>query len=499
MRHTIRWKRRLKRWVAPGLRLLGAARDVATAGKRPDGLVTGHNPGGELRSTAHELIALAWPIAAAMFGETALGLVTTKLMGGLGAAALGGVGIATTLMYLSYSVAFGLGRGVKVRAAYAVGGGRPEDGVRYAWAGAVLGVGLGALVWALGRDVGWLLRGIGIDGELVGPAREFLRAVTWGSPATCTLAALINYKQGVGDSRTPMIVGIGGNVVNAVLSYGLIYGHFGLPALGVKGGGYGTATSEWLEASVMIALLARDGRRAARESTLRLSRALAEVADLGVPTGLQFGAEMLAFSTFAAIIGSLGDTQMAAHQIALTVIRTSFLPGIAVGEAASVLVGRSLARRKLREADRVTIVALAVAIGFMAACGVVFGLFGGAIAHAFSTEAEVTTVATRLLLVAAAFQILDAINIVLRGALRGAKDVKVAAALGIVIVWTCQPTAAYLLGKVAGWGVVGGWLGFIAETILASWLFWRRWSRGAWRAMHRGEHSPESTPDLLAA
>jgi multidrug resistance protein, MATE family len=477
--------RRLRRWVAPG----------SAAGKRPDG--TSAQTG--VRSIARELIALAWPIAAAMFGETALGLVDTKLVGGLGPSALGGVGIATMLMYLNYATVFGLMRGVKVRTAYATGRGSPQDGIRYAQAGALLGVAAGLCVFWIGRDVSWLLRLIGIDSSLTPISASFLAAITWGAPATCALAALINHRQGLGDSRSPMLVGIGGNVVNALLSYGLIYGHFGLPALGVRGGGFGTATTEWLELLVMLALLARDTRRARSVRLIGVRQAVREVADLGVPTGLQFLAEMLAFSTFTAILGNMGGAQIAAHQIALATIRTSFLPGIAVGEAACVLVGQSLAKNRLDEADVVTKTALSVAVLFMAACGVVFAVFGGALARAFTTDGEVARVAQRLLWVAAGFQVLDAVNIVLRGSLRGAKDVRVAAFIGIAVVWTCVPTMAFVLGKLAGWGALGGWCGFVLETLTASALFWRRWTRGAWRREFGGAPSREERPAELVA
>ena len=480
---------RLKRWVAPGLRLSEAKRGDAPAGKRP----------AQTTSIARELVLLAWPIAAAMFGETLLGLVDTKLVGGLGAAALGGVGVGTMLMFLNYSTVFGLMRGVKVRAAYATGHGVPQRGVRYAQAGAVMGALLGVGVWCVGRDVGWLLRGIGIDDNLITPGRDFFSAISWGAPATCTLAALINHRQGKGDSRTPMIVGVLGNLVNVCLSYGLIYGHFGLPALGVRGAGYGTATTEWLEVSAMLGILAREARAARGTIDISLRSAAREVAELGVPTGAQFAAETLAFSTFTAVLGTIGDAQIAAHQIALATIRTSFLPGIAVGEAACVLVGRSLAQKRVDLADRATNIALALAIGFMAACGLVFAVLGGAIARVFTNDAEVAAIAQRLLYVAAAFQILDACNIVFRGALRGAKDVKVAAIMGIAIVWTCVPTAAYLLGKLAGWGALGGWCGFLAETSLSTVLFWRRWRRGPWRRAFEGPLAKEASTALVAA
>ena len=70
----------------------------------------------------------------------------------------------------------------------------------------------------------------------------------------------------------------------------------------------------------------------------------------------------------------------------------------------------------------------------------------------------------------------------LRGALRGAKDVRFAAMVGIVTMWTCVPCAAWLFGRELGMGVVGGWLGFVGETTLGASLLWWRWTRGAWRA-----------------
>jgi MATE family multidrug resistance protein len=428
-------------------------------------------------ATTRELVALAWPIAAAMLGETALGLVDTKLVGGLGAAALGGVGVATTTMFLAYALVYGLMRGVKVRSAHAIGEGRAQDGFAYARAGVVTGAALGAVVMLASRDVGWLLTRIGIDPEIAPHASAFLAAVTLGAPSTCALAALIQHRQAIGDSRTPMVIGIAGNIFNASLAWTLIYGHFGAPALGVRGAGYATAVTETLELAVMLVLLVRLQRRSGLRATLRFGAAAREVADLGVPLGLQFLAEMLAFATFTAVLGAIGKNEIAAHHVALNVIRVSFLPGLAVAEAASVLVGRALGARNAAEADRAAKSAVVVAVGFMAACGVVFGLFGGPIARAFSDDPRVALVARRLLWVASVFQVLDAVNMVFRGALRGAKDVRVVALFGIGVVWTCVPTAAYVFGKLGGLGALGGWLGFIAETTIGALVFWLRWRR----------------------
>jgi MATE family multidrug resistance protein len=439
---------------------------------------------GAQSAVQREVIALAWPMAAAMLGETAMGLVDTKLVGGLGASSLGGVGVATTLMYLAYAVVFGVMRGVKVRTAYAVGNGEAWHGERYAKAGVLVGLLLGVVVLVLGRDITWALHALGVDGELVDPARDFLRARTLGAPAACVVSALIQHRQGMGDTRSPMVVGIVANAVNAVLAYALIYGAFGAPRLGVAGAGYATAAVEYGEVLALSVLFVRESRRlrkAAKTPPLPMREALSGIASLGVPSGLQFGIEMLAFTAFTAVLGSLGEAEIAAHQIALATIRVSFLPGVACAEAASVLVGRALGGRKLRVADEVTKNALALAVGFMAICGVGFALFGSDVAALFTDDNDVRRIAGRLFLVAAIFQVLDAVSIVLRGALRGAKDVRAVAFIGIAVIWTCVPTAAFFLGKQAGYGAVGGWIGFVAETTLGAILLSYRWRRGAWR------------------
>jgi MATE family multidrug resistance protein len=297
-----------------------------------------------------------------------------------------------------------------------------------------------------------------------------------------------------------MAVGMAANLVNAFLSFGLIYGHFGLPRLGVAGAGFGTATVQWLQLFALLAYLARDVRRAKTGAPLLPYRAATrEVLAIGIPSGLHFGAESLAFTAFVAILGSMGGVEMAAHQIALATIRTSFLPGVAVGEASCILVGRALGARRIDRADRANRAALATAATFMAACGIVFGLFGAAIARVFTSDPDVIRIAMRLLIVAALFQVLDAFNVVLRGSLRGAADVRMTAVIGIAITWTCVPTAAFFLGRVAGWGALGGWCGFVVETALSSILFARRWSHGAWRKPYETQdHPPEVALDVAA-
>lgn len=433
-----------------------------------------------------ELFHLAWPITVAMLGETAAGLVDTKLVGGLGASALAGVGMATVVFFLGFAITNGTLRGVKVRTAYLVGQGRAAEAPAYARTGMLIGAIAGLAIFLIGRDVTPILRLLQVDDAVLPFARDYMAARTTLAVTTCMYSALSQYRQGLGDTRTPMIVGIGGNVVNAALSYPLIYGHLGLPALGVRGAGYGTAVAELLQFVVMLALLVRDDRRARAGGgagpSVPFRQAIREVLGLGVPTGLHLGFEMLAFTTFTAVLGSLGAEELAAHQVALNTLRASFLPGVAVSEATSILVARSLGGNDLRSADRSTYAALALAVSFMTLAGALFAVFGRTVAGVFSNDPAVVVIAGRLLLVGGVFQTLDAAYMVLRGALRGAKDVRWVAVVGTGVAWCCVPGSALLFGRIGGLGALGGWLGFIVETSLGATLLLRRWRKGAWRA-----------------
>jgi len=413
-----------------------------------------------------EILDLAWPICAAMLGETVIGIVDTFLVAGLGKAAIGGVGLATIFMFLSYSFVYGMMRAVKIRTSHAVGEGRHDLSFSFLLAGVILGACAGVFVFLFGRDASWLFTLTKADPTIVPYAKDFLAAITWGAPATCAFAALIQHRQAMGDSRSPMILQLTGNVFHGFLGYGLIYGKFGLPALGARGAGFATSVTEVLLFLSLGALAVRDGKKYFVPALARLRKAIREVLATGLPTGLQFGIEVFAFTAFTSILGSIASTEIAAHQIALNVIRASFLPGIAISEAACVLVGQSLGKGEPERVPKIARSSLRLGMGFMAFCGLCFAVFGGAIARAFTTDVDVIRVATRLLYIAAAFQVLDAVSIVLRGVLRGAKDVTFVAVCGISVALLTIPTFAYVLGKQMGMGAVGGWLGFIAETTL---------------------------------
>ena len=428
------------------------------------------------REPYRQVLALAWPITLAMFGETAIGLVDTKLVSGLGPTALAAVGVGNSLYMLVFVTVLGFMRAVKVSTSYAVGAGHAASTGRTAEVGAILGALMGLAGALVLQGGGVLLPAIGIRHEVVGPASQFLAVRALGLPASCAVAALLEHRQGLGQAWGVTATLVMGNVVNAVAAYALIHGVAGLPALGVRGAGIGASLSDLVQVIIATSWLVWQGARGLwrRAPFMGVAR---ELAALGLPTALHFGCEFLALVAFTSVLGSLAEAEIAANQVAVAINRTAFLPGIAFGEATCVLVGQALGRGDPAACRASVRAALVLALAFMAACALTFLLLGSVLADAFSTTPTVRATVIRLLRVAALFQLLDAVDVVMRGALRGARDVRWAATVGIITLWAFVPTSAVVLGRWANMGVLGGWMGFLVATALSAVLFTRRWRR----------------------
>ena len=298
------------------------------------------------------------------------------------------------------------------------------------------------------------------------------RTLMTGAPVVLVFVALREYRYGEGDSRSPMIAGLVGNTANIALNWLLVI-HL---QLGVRGSASATLLGHSLELLVVLLAQSREGFpiRGAR------ARHVAALLRVGFPTGIQFLLEMGSFAMLTAIVSSLGETQMAAHQIALQVIHFSFLPTVALAEAGSVLAGQAVGAGRdllVRRVAKDALMASSLYTGFWT---LLLVFFGRGLVSIFTAEAGLAAVALSLLRVAALFQIADGAATVARGVLRGAGDVVVPARLGVLCAWFCTPPLAYLLGRVFGLGALGGWVGLLLEISVLAALCWHRLRGDAW-------------------
>jgi len=424
-----------------------------------------------------ELLRLSWPIAVSMISYAFMTLVDTLFVGQLGPSALAGVGLGGVAAFTLLCGSFGLLRGVKVLVSQAMGAGRSREVEAYLGAGLWLALGIGLSSVLAGQLLAELLPLIAASPAAGETARGYLRIRIAGAPMVLVYVALREYLYGVGDGRSPMVANVLGNVLNVVLDYVfIVHLHWG-----VAGAAWATVIGHGSEA-IYLLISTRPGRRALAAWRGRHVR---EVLRVGVPTGVQFMLEVGAFSLLTALLAAMSETDVAAHQVALSVLHFAFLPTAAISEAASVLAGQAVGARREDLISKVARVALVLALGYALFCTTVLAGFSGPIASAFTDEAELWRLTVHLLWVAALFQLFDAVNVVSRGVLRGTGDVRVPAMIGVACAWVFTPPLTWFLGYHLGLGALGGWLGLCSEIIVGSALLWRRVVREDWRAASR--------------
>ena len=429
------------------------------------------------------LLKLAWPIAVSTVSYSVMTLVDTFFVGHLGADSLAGVGLAGMIAFAIAIFGLGFSRGVKTLISQAMGAGTTSEVGAFRAAGLAASGVLSVAALVAGALVMWWLQSQ--HDPLHSLALLHFRVRIWSVPALLVCSVFNESRQGQGDSRGPMWATLAANIANILFNALFV----GTLKWGVSGSAIATVISQHIALVWLVALHRQEPLLVpfSREQALLLIR-------MGAPTGVQFLLEIGAFSILTFIATAFGSVQMAAHQIAIQTIHFSFLPMLAVAEAAAILSGNAVGASR---SDLVTVVAkraLLIACAYGLTCGAACALFGTAIARVFTSDVAVIAMCARLLLIAAAFQIFDGVSIVARCVLRGVGDVRYAAVVGVVTAWCMTPPLAWLLGIHFGYGVVGAWAGLCAEIMVGSMILGTRMISGRW--MDIAQKSRESV--LLA-
>ena len=420
-----------------------------------------------------EVRHLSWPIVISLLSFAMTTLVDTIFVSRLGPSALAGVGLGSTYVFTLVCFSFGMARGIKVLVSQANGAGEPISG--FVGAGLVLCIGLGAITALIGVPVADLLRLISAT-EASGAAAATYAAIRIGSaPLLLIHTALREGRYGVGDSKTPMYASLLANGINIGFDFLFII----VFEWGVAGAAWASVLSVVAQALFMLLVQRRHGFGLSGGVDWARLKAIVRV---GWPTGIQFSIEVGAFALLASMLAALSEIEMAAHQIALQVIHFTFLPALAVSEAASVMAGQAVGAMRETLVLRVARASMWVAGAYAIFCTLVLALGAQLIADLFTDDTQLAKAAGQLLLVAAVFQIADAGNAIARGVLRGTGDVKYTAVVGVVCSWLFTPPLTWLLGYRLGLGALGGWIGLCVEITLCTLILWVRLNRGSWRA-----------------
>jgi MATE family multidrug resistance protein len=438
------------------------------------------------RIEARATMALALPIVVTQLAHISLGFVDTVMVGRLGPVPLAGVALGNTIFFNALIFCMGILMAVGPMVSQAYGAGDEDSIGRSVRQGLWMAACLGLAAFLVIYNGETLLRWLGQAEENVLNAGAYLRAIAWGIWPFLGLVALRSFAEAVSRPKTVTVIVISGVGVNIFLNWVLMFGKLGMPAMGLVGTGWASTGVYTFNFLLMLAWTMREKAFAPYHIFSRLSRPdkqyFRELFRIGWPIGASMGIETSLFMLTVIMMGWIGTTQLAAHQVAIQCAAFTFMVPLGIGMASSVRVGQSIGLRDAAAARRAGFTGVGLSVAFMAGSALVFLLAPRWIVGLYldlgsPENQDVIAVAVHLLLFAAAFQIVDGIQVTVMGALRGMKDTYQPMVLSVLSYWGVGLVAGYILAFPLGMKEEGLWIGLVLGLASAAILLLVRFAR----------------------
>lgn len=288
---------------------------------------------------------------------------------------------------------------------------------------------------------------------------------------------LRQFIEGLGNTQAPMYISLVGNLLNIGLNYILIFGHFGVIGMGIYGAAYATLISRILMCACLVVYVFMNNtyqRILFHKKVVILWMRIYKVLKMSLPIALQFLMEVGAFAFMAIIVGWIGEVQLAAHQLAISLASMTYIVISGLGVAGTILVSKYIGLEDPQSANVVVRKSLIITFVFMLGCALFFVLTRNVLPQLFLNDVQVINLVSALLVLTACFQVSDGIQATLIGLLRGYQDVFVPTLIAVLAYWVITLPVGYLLGVYWGYGVKGCWLAFVIGLVISSiLLFWR--------------------------
>ncbi len=446
---------------------------------------------GHLKAT----FALGLPLVGAQLAQISINVTNTVMIGQLGAAQLAAAVLATQTFYVFWMFGSGFAYAVMPVAAAAHGNGDVRGVRRSVRMGLWVVILYSLLVMIPLWFTETILVHLGQEPAIAAEAGDYVRVLQWSMAPYLATFVLRSYLSAL--ERPNVVLGITllGAGLNALFNYILVFGHFGAPALGLTGSGIASVGTSIATFLLLLAYTSRARGLEVFDIWRRFHApdwpAFREVLRLGWPIGATILAEVGLFTAASVMMGWIGTLELAAHGIALQLASISFMIPLGLASAATVRVGTAFGRHdaaNLERAARISLIVAGVisctaAMLFWVAPGLLIGLY---LDMRQPNAQAVLQAAVPLLAVAAAFQIVDSLQVTASGILRGMKDTRIPMFIAVASYWLVGMPVAYGLAFVAGWKGVGVWWGLAGGLLVAAILMSarfvgleRKWRQGA--------------------
>jgi MATE family multidrug resistance protein len=432
-------------------------------------------PANREASEVREMMRLAVPLILAELGWMAMGVVDTMIVGRMGAASIGAVGLGTMLFYGAAVCSSGLLLGLDTFVARAWGARDLADTRRSLVSGLWMAALLTPLITVLVRMSVPLLATWGIDPIVRAETAPYVQALSWSTAPLMLYFALRRYLQAVDAVKPVMFAMISANIVNAAAGWMLVFGKLGAPRMGTEGAGWATFISRIYMAAFLAITVWRQLRGGPALDWRADFQRIGELLRLGVPAAGQIVVEVGVFATVTVLAGKFNAIILAGHQIALTTASTTYMMPYGISSAAAVRVGHALGRGDASGAARSGWTAIGFGAAVMSAAALMLLIVPQWIARLFTPQAEVIAAASVLLRIAAFFQLFDGLQVVATGALRGTGNTHTPMIFHFIGYWIVGLPLGAALAFWRGYGAAGLWAGLSLGLILIGMILTLMW------------------------
>jgi MATE family multidrug resistance protein len=314
--------------------------------------------------------------------------------------------------------------------------------------------------------------------EVVAYAKPYLGLLSVSIIPLLVFQTFKQFAEGLGFTKQAMYISIWGNLLNVILGIIFVKGMFGITSMGISGVGLSTLIDRLLMATVMaIYVLKSDNFKkylVSFKATFFDKLRSIQIIKIGMPVAMQYSFEISAFSGAAILIGTIGATEQAAHQIGISLAAMTYMIASGVASAATIKTGNNLGKKNFVDLRKSAIASYHVVLIFMAVTALVFVFANNLLPYIITDDVKVVEIAAQLLIIAGFFQLFDGTQVVGLGVLRGLGDVNVPTIITFLAYWVVGIPLGYFLGMNLNLGVYGIWYGLTIGLLTASILLFVR-------------------------
>jgi len=424
---------------------------------------------------------LAFPIVLSQLGQVSVSLIDNMMVGHVGTTELAAASFANSVFTVGLVFGMGITFGTTPLVGKAFGDQDQKSLVAWLKNSMVSHVVAAVALTLLMFGIYLVLPFLGQSPEVLKLAQPYFLLLCLSYFPFILFFSFKQFFEGMGNTQMAMQITLIANVVNVAVNYLFIFGNFGFPEMGLNGAGIGTLVSRVLMPFLFVYYISRKNRyldyfRAARFEPVKKERIL-RLFKIGIPIAFQLIVEVTAFGIGAIMMGWLGESPLAAHQVALGMASFTYMISLGVSQANTIRVSHQMGLRDYTSMKSAAMASTHLVLVFMSIMALLFIGGRNVLPLLFTSDAEVIKVAAQLLIVAAVFQLFDGLQVVMLSTLRGMTDVTVPMFIAFLAYLFIGIPVSYVFSIKLGVGPQGIWFGYLVGLSIAGILFYFRFKQ----------------------